>query len=934
MGFSSYQKCFVLCLFLLVPFSAHAHATPVAYMPESSAVLTQIAREVRITFSERLDAKASSIVITGPTGTVSVNAARLDTQDPRTLIAPLSDEGNGVYRVTWSVVSSDDGHFTKGTYAFVVGEGLVPPPESATSEIVQITTLPEIIGMTVELLGNGLIWAALLLYMLVVRPLFREGKHSDAKRTVHKGYVLAMCIGVCLALVGAVFQIGFKGGDLAELHAVPLLSGVMLYLSTTSGTATLWRMGAVCVVALIVFIAHTRIMRSTRVTVYEGLMVATMLIFAFSRAKISHATANPFFPEFSVFVNILHLIEKDVWAGTLCIAMVAVLIPRLRTWCEDVWPKVNVFLSMNLIAISLTASYIIWLHLKSFSNVFTTQWGGALLDLLFAAGCLVLMRVYHVLAPRFSPTFFSKWFRGTLAAEAACALVVLYVSSTIIITSPPLPFPTSPTFSASDNGVVVELAEYPFEDGMLLLTTTPATVPVVSIQEDTDRTVETVVTLSKRFEGGYVFPKALLSKETPQRLSVIAPHNGGYDARVTFSIPPLAFEKKAQSAPRTFDAFTLTMLVLALAAGVGAYVLYRNARNIHKHTCASQSSYSVVFVIGTCIAVLVCVGYALHTLQTSALRNPFKYACEADGNMWHLMLPMKAGTPLSLVPREGCMWGMGTYAYMFPDQRVYEYYASFPHAVATLSPEKGIQAGVPTTLSFSIQEPDGSPATLFVDMEKLLHIVIISEDQTVFAHIHTDDALSSGSYARDTATFSRTYTFPKAGRYSISLGYAHGITPETAQFIVDVSGAPTQQTSEATYPSPAVFGGYTVSLESGIPVAGEVTTLRYKIEKEGKPVTDILPYLGAVMHISAIKNDLSEYIHTHGEVHIPGTPYPPIIVKDGRVVHSMKNMVVQDRYASPVEAHLIFPTKGRYTVWGEFKVGDTVIPTAFTVQVE
>jgi hypothetical protein len=125
-----------------------------------------------------------------------------------------------------------------------------------------------------------------------------------------------------------------------------------------------------------------------------------------------------------------------------------------------------------------------------------------------------------------------------------------------------------------------------------------------------------------------------------------------------------------------------------------------------------------------------------------------------------------------------------------------------------------------------------------------------------------------------------------------------------------------------------------VVLDAGVPYAGEVTTIRYTITKDGKPVTNIIPYLEAAMHLSVIKNDLSAFLHVHGEVHPPGVPYPPVIVKNGQVVHSMAMMVLPPVFGPKIEAHLIFPSEGLYTVRGEFKVGSNVIPTSFTVRVE
>jgi len=219
-------------------------------------------------------------------------------------------------------------------------------------------------------------------------------------------------------------------------------------------------------------------------------------------------------------------------------------------------------------------------------------------------------------------------------------------------------------------------------------------------------------------------------------------------------------------------------------------------------------------------------------------------------------------------------------------------------------------------------------------MDKLIHVVIVSEDETVFEHIHPDDVHPLTQQEIDTSTFTVGYTFPKSGTYLISVDYAHGLALESKQFKVEVAGLPTQASQPQEYASVGNFGGYQVLLDYGEPFAGEVTTIRYTITKDGQPVTDLVPYLSAAMHVSVVKNDLSAFLHIHGEVHPPGQPLPPIIVKNGQVLHSMAMMMTPDHFSSPVEAHLIFPSAGLYTIWGEFKVGDQVIPTSFTVKVE
>lgn len=933
MGSSPYRILAIALFACLMPLQAYAHATPQTYAPEPSSVLERAPSDIRITFSERIDVSASSLVVRTPEGKVVNESVRTRTDDPYTVWVPLQDEGNGAYQVTWSVVSKDDGHFTKGAYAFAVGKGVAVPAASATSEVVQITTLPEVLGMTVELFGHGLLWATVLLFLLFVRPLLRTGAYTNETPLIRRGYLLFFALGIVLAFVGGVFQLVVKTQDLAGLQSIGFIDALMRYVQTAAGSATVVRIGAVVGMGIVCFFGHKRITESERTTSYEWITLLLLVCFAFFRAKISHATANPFFPEFSILVNFFHLIEKDIWAGILGILAITALIPRLRSFLFALIDKAFVALAITFAGVSVTATYIIWLHLKSFDNVLTTQWGSAFIQLLFAAVLLVGVRFYHLVSRRFRPELFSRFLPVTLAAEFGFALLVVYASSAIIITSPPLPNPHSFSFTAQDQGASITMARSPYEDGMVLVRVLAGSAPLVSVQP-ADADEATALRLEKRFDGGYVFSETFLTGTYPLTVRVTAPQKNGYDAHATFSLTKKDLAPPANTALRPFDTFTLTMLVVGLLALFLAYGAYRLARLPTEGVAHRQGVYTFAFSFIAFLVSLMGGGVVLASLSTAPLLHPYKALCEGDGNMWHMMLPSKAGVPVSATAREGCMWGMGNTMYMFPDEREYAYYRSLPHAEVTFTKPERIVAGVPVPLTFTLTEPDGTPALLFVDMEKLLHIVIVSEDQSVFAHIHADDLKPLTSEEIAKSTFTRTYAFPKGGKYLISVDYAHGVTPETKQFLVTVEGGAPQSSSVTSYPSPATFGGYSVSLNPGLPTAGKVATMRYTILKDGVPVTDILPYLSAVMHISVVKNDLSAFIHTHGEVHPPGVPLPPVIVKNGQVVHSMSSMVMKDRYSSPVDAHLIFPSGGLYTVWGEFKVGTTVIPTAFTVQVE
>ncbi len=101
---------------------AFAHALLVRSTPAANAVLTQPPVQVEIFFSEPLEEGLSSIrVFDSNNLSVDAGDVRVDPSDPTRLTVTLHALTDGVYTVTWKVVSSIDGHQTTGSFPFAVG---------------------------------------------------------------------------------------------------------------------------------------------------------------------------------------------------------------------------------------------------------------------------------------------------------------------------------------------------------------------------------------------------------------------------------------------------------------------------------------------------------------------------------------------------------------------------------------------------------------------------------------------------------------------------------------------------------------------------------------------------------------------------------------------------------------------------------------------
>lgn len=119
-----------VCAIAVLPFAggiAMAHATYVKSNPAADARLAKSPTEIRVTFSETPDAKASDIAV------LDVSGSRRDaggvsavTDEANTLRVSVPELPEGGYLVSWTVTSAVDGHETKGAFGFAIGNAPLP----------------------------------------------------------------------------------------------------------------------------------------------------------------------------------------------------------------------------------------------------------------------------------------------------------------------------------------------------------------------------------------------------------------------------------------------------------------------------------------------------------------------------------------------------------------------------------------------------------------------------------------------------------------------------------------------------------------------------------------------------------------------------------------------------------------------------------------
>lgn len=118
--------------FILLPQPVSAHANMASSSPLSNSELADAPTEIRITYTEGIDAKLSSMTLWNADGAEIAGEVKSD--GDKTLVKSISSLPNGVYKVKWQVLSVDT-HVTEGSFEFAVGVKLNQAGPAATKSL-------------------------------------------------------------------------------------------------------------------------------------------------------------------------------------------------------------------------------------------------------------------------------------------------------------------------------------------------------------------------------------------------------------------------------------------------------------------------------------------------------------------------------------------------------------------------------------------------------------------------------------------------------------------------------------------------------------------------------------------------------------------------------------------------------------------------------
>jgi YHS domain-containing protein len=249
-------------------------------------------------------------------------------------------------------------------------------------------------------------------------------------------------------------------------------------------------------------------------------------------------------------------------------------------------------------------------------------------------------------------------------------------------------------------------------------------------------------------------------------------------------------------------------------------------------------------------------------------------------------------------------------------QDLHEYTVDFKTAAPPM-------AGQPVQMEFAIRyKKDGKLVPEFeVIHEKLLHLIMVTEDLSWFEHQHP--------VRGEDGIFRLTWTFPRFGAYRL---YADFTPADGDNQILPISLSVGRSVGKSV---PLVLDTrlvkeigdlrFEVKLLGGPLRMEKPVLLTYTIrDRQGRAVKDIQPFIGAPGHLLAISQDGKEVVHTHAlqSASQPsmGGQKEPFVVTPAMVTET----------GPAFSFKLTVPTAGLYKTWAQFQRAGQVYTVPFT----
>ena len=367
---------------------AFAHAVLLETTPGEGAVLTSAPTTVSLRYDEQVSVNAGSVRV------YNSHRSRVDTgmiTKPSADVVEVglrSHLGDGVYVVTWRVISAD-AHPVEGAFAFQVGpagNATAPAATRLAQNLLHDQRGDQIVGAVYGIVRGILFAGIALLVGAAAFGVFIWSGARPLRRTAHllwAGWILTAAATLAEVLIQGVYGAGLA---LADVFRADLIRGV---LATQFGHMAILRLALlVLAIPLLRMLLRSPVQRHLSswvkpTTVLFGVVVALTV------ALSGHAHTGRL-TEVAVPDDVIHILAMCVWLGGLAVLAYAVFPGRRLEELRVVVPPFSRTAMACVVALVVTGSFQAWRQVGSIQALRSTTYGQVLVIKLVVVLALIV----------------------------------------------------------------------------------------------------------------------------------------------------------------------------------------------------------------------------------------------------------------------------------------------------------------------------------------------------------------------------------------------------------------------------------------------------------------------------------------------------------------------------------------------------------------
>jgi copper transport protein len=388
-----------------------AHAELVASAPGAGSIVPTSPDEIRLVFSEPIEAGLSTMdVVTQEGAVVFARAGVVGPDDPNALV--LADPGlaDGVYSVTWRSVSAADGHTEQGFFTFGVGDVQQALPQVPGGSTHGETDPVGVLGRWLTYLGLMLA-AGLAAFQAAV---LRRGSMARGLVRLLAAALALSSVATLVVAVASAVEAGAFGSYLFGSR-----TGLLQVARTAVADA-----GAV---ALLVVPRRW----ATAVAGTTGLVGIGLLVLAGHASAITGPTV--------VAAGIVHVTAAAVWVGglaglVLVMARPSVVVEGTPPTLRQAVPRFSALAVVAIGLVSVTGAFEAWSQTGSILPASTEYGRTLILKTALAVGAFGLGALNYFDGGRMKPWL--DGIRTRVTVEGMVAASVLLMAAALATTPP------------------------------------------------------------------------------------------------------------------------------------------------------------------------------------------------------------------------------------------------------------------------------------------------------------------------------------------------------------------------------------------------------------------------------------------------------------------------------------------------------------------